>query len=1560
MTLPFAVRKLLETAAARVRRLRLLSGCAAVGIVWILGVAGVMTVDSRIVIFDDGLRWAMTGGVLLLTLVAALFGVVLPLRRKTDFRRTATLLDARHPEHEERLSSLVELAETDAKRAGFSLSLFNLVCDLATADAEKIDLAREFPGTRARRWLAALAALALALVVSIAVSPRHVGRLFVRAVAPCTDVGNLYSDDIAVDPGDVVAISGSVIKIEATRRDKGRKTADKGSREGLSIRLSRRRGLGWSEETSEPMADGVYETTADLSERLWRYRVHAGPAVTRYYYVRVSQMPKYDLFRATVTYPAYTGMKALVVSNADVGAIRAIAGSRVKFDLAVSDPGTLADFRIGRAPVFEHLMVSNRTSEWSLSLVNEDGFRADKGRHPLTSFVDQPPAVVVEKPAKTLQLPTHATFPIELTATDDIAITSACLRISMDGGEWAPAYRPDIPLAGDRRFVRAATEVDLSCYDLFFAKSVRFDVVVTDGCPPAFGGPHSATSTPVTVRFEESVASWEVQELKGEMDAARREIAEARKRLSDAQVLARQVRDELRRDTKVAASTEEKGERLAHELDEAQKRISELRDNLLSDERFAPLARPLERLLDETLKPALESVEGAAFRDRDERADAVQDALPEMEKAVGELDDFSKRLTARAERVDAFEKARDLAARQEALARAAEEITAERPLDTAKLEAWKRLEEAAMRKADELARLSPDSDIAEAKRKMETAVREMAALKDEIEGAKRSADEAVRAAEAAKAEALRKEAEGLRELQAAIADQRRAQEALAQSNLTVAAQAQRAARAHLKGADALPSVKALQDLATDSPSAVRQEKATEAALREAALREAISKGEKPASALTALDRELRKDVQRETAAAKSEASAKAAGDKAAEEALERTREAEAKKAAEQIRNLEKAAAAQEKAQAALDAVAARREAADRARRTGEAPLDAKHRSALAEEAKAAARAAQEAAAAQREADALLRQGEATEGTKALQQLADKAAAASQKKPHDVDRAHRAAAAQQAASKALNEEKQVREAMAAGEKTSADLDALDRAAQAEAREASAAFDRAEKASAEGDQSANGQNNRTAQEIRQAMADQNRAAQALHQAAMQRAAESRQLASGNPSAANNSARQAEVFERQAAEAQRAAEDRMERAGVTEGVKALQREATVAARAAHQSPRTQEKFDLAAAAQKAAAEALKNELAVREGIARGEMTDADLAALDDRLKDELHESAARRKASTRTAAEAVVRRAKDALGSEDEEVLQQLADKATEAVRDAVAADLSASRLDHDEARAAALHEAEDALTAAAAEATEEEAREDRIRSLQQAAAEAIERNDRNRAQKLQGEISREQARAAEAAETEDELTARSAAEAAQTMANEMTDQLSGSWNNETRAQALSAQKRAMAAEAEAQAESRVVRAIDQIAAAEKQLSAQTSQTSPSPSPSSTPASASQDASEAMNRAVNAEAAALGMSQDASGKGRGQESEKESSGGGGDVTEEMKKLANDLKRKDTPDFFKSLFARLGWFKIRGLSKDGLGEQELKEVPREYRDLVRRYFLKLAEENPEATDRP
>ena len=1431
--IPFSVGKLLERAIARVRRITLVRGFALVGIVWLLAVAAVMLVDSRIVIFDDRIRWAMSLGALLLALLTSVFALMRPLRRRMDFARMARMVDARHPELEERFSTLVELSSADPDARGFSASLFGLVGDLAERDLGKVDLRHDFPARAALRRLAVFLALALTLVVGIAVSPQIVGRLFVRAVAPWADIGNLFANDIAVTPGDIVALSGTVIKIEAEENETSAVRLSS-SPSPFTIRLSRKTSLGWTPETVETMANGVYETTADPNEREWRYRVTAGRAVTRYYHVRVSMMPKYDLFKATVTYPAYTEMSPLVVSNAEVGAIRAIQGSRVDFDLRVSDPDTYADFQIGKKPVFTHTMVSNRTINWSLDLVNRDGFRAEKGSHPLTSFVDQPPTVVIEKPTGTLRLPPHAKIPVEITASDDVAVTSAYLRVSIDNEPWTRHYGTAVDEPAKTKLYRTVADVDLSLYDLILAKNIRFDVVVSDACPPEFGGPHSATSTPFTVQFAANEANWNIQELRSEVAEARQQIEEARKRLNDAQNQARRVSDALRREQNVSDATERQSETLAHELAQAERRIEELRDEFLSDERFAPLTRPLDRILDETLKPAVEAVENAPFRERTERADAVADAMPEMEKARQELEDFAKQLAERADKVDAFEKARDLADRQEALAKAAREITSERPLDTAKLEAWKRLEEAAMAQADQLARQNPDSDFAEAKRKMETAAREMAQLKQELDAAKAESNRLAKAAAQKQPEFVPK------------------------------------ASATLK----LPTEK-LQDLARDLAAAAEQQQA---------------------------------------------------------------------------------------AQKALDDVAASRAEAARQRRSGVSPL---------EQDKKSAAAAKVADKAQKDAEDLLKRGEATEGTKAMQQLADKAAAASQKKPHDVARAERAAAAQRAASKALDEERQVREAMAKGEKTAADLEAFDRAAQAAAKEASAAFDEAEQKAAAADQLASRQLDASTRDLNQAVGEQKRAADAIKRAGQKRAEEARARAAGKQNDAEARAREAQNFERQAAEAQRSAEDRLERSGATEGVKALQQQATTAARNAHKAPQAKEKYDLAEAAQKAATEALQNELKIREGIRRGEMTEADLAALDDQLKAGLLQNAGKRTQAAKEAAAEAIRKAKDVIGTEEDEQLGTLAAAALEAARDAVSSELSESKLRDNDSRADALRGTEDELDAISSETEDEQALEERIGRLQQSAADALARNDRWRALNLQKDIARAQARAADNVNETDETAARAAANDAQARAAEAIEKASRQWNDETKAQAIAAQKAAIESEQTAQAEAQSVRALSRLSAAEKALARHNGEAASSPletkgeaasspleekSPSSSlPADAADEASDAMSREVNAQAAALGMSKrraDAGAKNDGEKSG-ESAGGGG-VSEEVAKLASDLQRKDSPDFFKSLFSRLGWFKIRSISKDGLGTSDLKEVPREYRDLVRRYFLKLSEENP------
>ena len=1708
--IPFSVGSFLEHAIARVRRIYLIRGIAAVGIVWILGIAAVMTVDSRIVIFDDRIRWAMTAGVWLAALLVAMWAIVRPLRRRLDFRRLAGILDRRHPEQEERLSTLVELSESDAAKAGFSASLFALVCDLAENDVAKLDLRREFPMFGAWRRFGIFALMIVALGIGAAISPNIVGLLFVRAVAPWADIGNLFSDEIAVKPGDITILSGSVIKIEAAPSTLNSQPSTLNS---YAIRISRKRPHGWSEETVEEMSGGVYETTADLKERVWRYRVTAGHAVTRYYYVRVSQMPRYDLFTATVDYPAYTRMRPLVLTNSAVTAITAIQGSRVKFDVKVSDPGTLVDFRIAKEPVFEHTMVSNKTVNWSLDLVNSDGFRAEKGRHPLTSFIDQPPTVLIEKPTGTLRLPPHAKIPVEITASDDIGIADAYFRVSIDGEPWAQHFGTKIPLSSSSEplnrltarpqnptFLQTVADVDLSFYDLFFAKNVRFDVVVTDACPPEFGGPHSATSTPFTVQFAADEATYAIKELKQEVANAHRDIEEARKRLNDAQILAQQVRDELRRDPKPSTATEERSERLAHELQQAEKRVSELRDEFLPDERFAPLARPLERILEETLKPLLEDVENTQFMDRNERAEAVNDALPEMAKAVQELSDFSERLTERADKVDAFEKVKDLAARQDALVQAAEELTRERPLDTAKLEAWKQLEEAAMRKADELARQDPDSDIAEAKRKMETAAREMAQLKAEIEAATAESNRLAKAATDQQKSFQDQQQRQAQEIAQAVADQQRALDALSETNLAAAAQSQQAAKAHLQNADSLPAVKALQDLANEanrftSLAQSLQQAAAEAAKAEQEIREALASPTNRVSrqALENLDRKLRAELpkyesaldaakaadaerarnaqlgaasedqkralealekgdvpaaeaaQREAAdhLAKGEATPSVTAlQKSADEAarnaegtprdsaameLAKAEQRVAAKALQQEREIREAIARGEKSKADLDAFdksfrdQIRAKAADQAAAAEKklSPSQAKQEEAqrqaaekllaqaAAEQKKAADELAkgkpQSAAVAQRSAETKLSQGHATEGTKRLQQAAGKAAEAAAKsaaqRPEQAKSSSpdavlpslkNAQEAQKAAAEALDRERKVREAMKKGEASSAELDALDRANRAAADEAEKKLEAAQAADKVADLATAADAQADAQKALNAVAANRSAAEEERrsgeaesfplqkEANIQKSGEAESFpldqkgkSSISPLDAKHRASLAEKMKaaaqaaKEAAAAQKRTNDLLARGEATEGVKALQQLATTAARNARKAPQTQEKFDLAKAAQKAATEALQNELKIREGIRKGEMTEADLAALDDQLKDGLLKMAEERTAAAKAAAAEAVRKARDVIGTDDDDQLAPLADAALAAARDAVSSQLSESKLKDDDAQSAALRDAEDALDAITAEAADAQAVEDRIRGLQKSVSEALSSNDRVRALNLQKEIASAQARAADSVNEEDEKKARAAANAAQAEAAEAVRKAYDDWNNSTKEAAIAAQKAAAERELEAQSEAKAVRALSKLAAAEKNAASKTAAADPddssrpdqatSSSPEAPdPTESAEAASDALDREVNAQAAALGMSKRSAQSGAKGKGDEKSKGGGGGVKEEVKKLANDLKRNDSSDFLKSLFSRLGWFKIRGLSRDGLGTPDLKDVPREYRDLVRRYFLKLSEDQP------
>ena len=731
IAMPDKVKALLDASVRRVRRIYLLRGIAATLAVAIAATLAAMAVDAFFTLYSDAARWLLSAALYACVLAAAWLFLARPLSRRLDARRMAKILDARHPEHEECLTTLVELVDSAARgdgRPGFSEDLVGILSAKAAAAAAAVDAEREFTSRTIIRRLKALGAIALLLLLSFVLAPHLAGRLFVRAVAPWVDVGNLYSGDIAVKPGDVVALAGTVVRIEAAVAD--------GLHYAPSIRISRRTALGWGEEFADEMKDGVYEAIADLSEPEWRYRVSAGPAVTRHYTVRVCEMPRYESFSARIDYPAYTGRSPSVVSNDDVSALEAVEGSRVSFALDLGGRAVKASLRVDGRPADVHEMVSNRVSSWTLDLVGEEGFAAPRRGGELRSFLDTPPTVVVERPAaKTLRLAPYVKFPLAVSASDDIGVAGAVLRWRMDAGEWSE-LRPVASFAKTGASLwKGADEIDLSTLDLSGVRTVSFDVVVRDGFPAERGGPHAATSMPVVVQLEMNAASPDMQSLSEEASAARRLLEEARRRLADSVRQANLAKDQIRREQKVRENADRAVENAVHEASEARRRVDELEDRLREDRRFEPIADMLDKVREEKLAPAQERLESAQFDEVSRRADALEAAAAEMREAMEALQKMDAPIRERVQKLENLEKTRDLAARQEALARAAEDIVREQPTDANKLEAWKRMETAAAMQANDLARKVPDSDLDSARRKMSKAAELMDELKRRMQTA---------------------------------------------------------------------------------------------------------------------------------------------------------------------------------------------------------------------------------------------------------------------------------------------------------------------------------------------------------------------------------------------------------------------------------------------------------------------------------------------------------------------------------------------------------------------------------------------------------------------------------------------------------------------------------------------------------------------------------------------------------------------------------------------------------------------------------------------------------
>ena len=743
--LPPHVTSFLRTVRRRTNRLRCGRALALVGIVSLAVLALAMAVDATVTIFDETGRWALTLMVYLVAFGSMLGALIALVRGRPTNTQLAQRIDARHPELQERLTTLVDVVTREAagEETGASPALLALLAREADEHVAAYRARHEVPLARLVLWLLPLVALLLLFAGAYWARPKLVTCLAQRVLTPWVDTGNLYADQITVTPGDLTVLAGTNIVIAVQT------TADFG--QTGTLRISRWTGTQWDRERVSPMsATNTFETVADLAEPRWRYRVNCGPAVSRFYEVNVVPHPNYASFVATVAWPAYTGRTPSVVSNADVSVVRAVVGSAVTFAVT-APPGVRPAFALAGAQevraatnVWQWSMAcaASNTVPWSLQMARVvEGFVEKVAQGRLETFVDAPPAVAVQAPqSERLTLPTSSPLPVAFIANDDFGLAAAELYVCAAGTTNRLVRRvlKLERLAGASR--RMETTLDWDDLPLGGVRDLEIAAVVRDTRPSAFGGAQMATSMPIRVHLDDGAKAYTRQELDEMIARTKALYRDAVRDLEQAVNQANDLRQDVRREHGAFnEAAEKKLDAVTKKFESAQEKLNELLRELKPNEVFDPQREAMQQVQEQEMAQAAQQVQQAqpTTENPAERAQAANQMPQTMKEALDKMRPLEKQLEARASAAQQLDRLQSLADRQEKLAREAE-ARAQAPRPDAEGNApqpqasesaqegqqkWEKDEEALGHQTGKMSWRDDTPELAEASRQMHAAVR---------------------------------------------------------------------------------------------------------------------------------------------------------------------------------------------------------------------------------------------------------------------------------------------------------------------------------------------------------------------------------------------------------------------------------------------------------------------------------------------------------------------------------------------------------------------------------------------------------------------------------------------------------------------------------------------------------------------------------------------------------------------------------------------------------------------------------------------------------------------
>ncbi len=614
---------------------------------------------------------------------AAIIWLLRPMAKSFSLSGIARVIEQRHPELQERISSTVELlGSDDSPEIRGSQVLIDALAAEAVGDARTVRPKREITFRKVRPPLYVLGSAVAVIVVLLSLYPKPMGRLLAKTVAPYLNLPNVYADDLKITPGDCVLAENMRLEVTASSTRKVR---------SVGMRIERTSGTkNIFKMTDLPDGSFVYTSGPLSADGPWgaefRYRIHAGDAQSQYYSVKIVPLPAAKSVEVGYKHPDYMqrpDTPMLAGSGMITGPTGATAVVRIRLNkpadevkLTIND----ADAEITQADAltytFRHKLDKDSAGQWRLALKDEYGFGSDPIGGEIVVKPDTPPDVRILHPTGREKLKLSPTDRLEVTSrlSDDFGVKRAQMQILIDGKEQKPI---NLKVADE-----TSTTLNLAAMDLSGARRVTFKVRAWDNMPDSLGGGQEGVSETRTIELDVKARAYTFQ-VQLALDIRMREsLRQIYVQLKSAKKISEPLRRSMPGTKKLTRQTTDKIDRMRENLLAAEETSRSLAE--LTAGAYPKVSEKLTKLTDDHISKARELAGLVKITDaQKQRSELTDEADFQIDRALAIVSEMLKELhvlTDLAERAVALE---ELAKRQEELAAAKMPTTTTRPGDAA-------------------------------------------------------------------------------------------------------------------------------------------------------------------------------------------------------------------------------------------------------------------------------------------------------------------------------------------------------------------------------------------------------------------------------------------------------------------------------------------------------------------------------------------------------------------------------------------------------------------------------------------------------------------------------------------------------------------------------------------------------------------------------------------------------------------------------------------------------------------------------------------------------------